>query len=77
MIQIQHDKLGHFFWSSVLLIPLVIVLGQFYGGLALILSAIAKEIIYDKMMGKGNCEFMDFVYGSAPVVVMYLTTNNI
>jgi len=25
------------------------------------------------MMGKGNCEFMDFVYTFAPAVMFYLT----
>jgi len=32
--------------------------------------AAAKELVWDKAMGKGNCEMADFIYTVVPSVMM-------
>ena len=38
-----------------------------------------KEVVYDLIMGKGNCEFLDFLSSAVPVIytfiIYYLTYN--
>ena len=69
---IDKDKLLHFFWSSILLIPLIYLGGEVYGSLWLVVIAVTKEIIHDNLMGRGNCELMDVVYGCLPIPIYFL-----
>jgi hypothetical protein len=72
---IQKDKLLHFFYGTIIAF-LTINFSYITGEEALIICggiAAGKELIYDKIMGRGNCEFMDFVYTFAPAVMFYLT----
>ena len=43
-------------------------------GALVIVAAIAaaKELVWDKALGKGNCEMADFIYTSAPAVMMLI-----
>ena len=69
---ISKDKLSHFFWSSILLVPLVWVLGSFLGCLAVVVIAGAKELVWDSYLKKGNAELLDFGFGVLPVLIYIL-----
>ena len=72
MNNIDKDKLLHFFWSMLLIIPLIFALGGVVGSIAIAIIAFAKEVIWDKLMGKGNMEFLDFVYGCLPIPIYFI-----
>jgi len=72
MNNIDKDKLLHFFWSMLLIIPFIFALGGVMGSIALAITALAKEVIWDKLMGKGNMEFLDFVYGCLPIPIYFI-----
>lgn len=72
MNNIDKDKLLHFFWSMILIIPLIFALGGVMGSIALAIIALAKEVVWDKLMGKGNMEFLDFVYGCLPIPIYFI-----
>ncbi len=74
MNNIQKDKLLHFFWSSILLVPLTIFLGQTWGYLMLMLVGACKEMVYDKVMGRGNPEMKDFIFGCLPIIIHFIST---
>jgi len=66
---IPKDKLLHFFWSSILLMPLVLMFGSFYGCALLVVIASLKELVWDDYLGKGNPELLDFAFGILPVLI--------
>ena len=66
---IDKDKLLHFFWSAVLMIPLMIIFGVIGGSVLLFVIAVLKEIIHDKWLKRGNCETMDAIYGTLPAII--------
>ena len=37
--------------------------------ISLIIPAV-KELYYDKYLGKGNCEWADYVYSIAPTIML-------
>ena len=66
---IKKDKLLHFYWSSILMIPLITFLGDLWGSISLLVIAIGKEYLYDYKLGKGTPEVMDAVYGTLPAII--------
>ena len=68
MSNIPHDKLLHFFWGSLISFPLIYIF-DIYGFILSLIIFAAKEIIYDKCMGKGNPEVLDFIFSSIPAVL--------
>lgn len=69
--KIPNDKLLHFFYGTILSFVGFLLLGD----IALVIVAViaaAKELIWDKAMGKGNCEIADFVYTTAPAIMMLI-----
>ena len=66
---IQKDKLLHFFWGAILSFILILFLGKVGIIIALIIPAV-KELYYDKYLGKGNCEWADYVYSIAPTIML-------
>ena len=68
---IQKDKLLHFFWGAILSFILILFLGKIGVIIALIIPAI-KELYYDKYLGKGNCEWADYVYTIAPTIMLVI-----
>ena len=72
MNNIDKDKLLHFFWNAILLMPLVALFGNLWGCVLLAFIGAAKEIIHDLIMKKGNCDFMDFVWGVLPIPMYFI-----
>jgi len=69
---IDRDKLLHFFWSTILIIPLIYILGDVNGSIALVVIAGLKEIVWDIAMKRGNGEFLDFLYGCLPIPIYFI-----
>ena len=55
--------------------PMVLLFGNIGGLIAIIIYAL-KEVIYDKVLGLGNMEFLDWLYSSIPVF-QYLIIYNL
>ena len=70
--EIAKDKLEHFFLATFISF-ILINLFLYYGFIIAILIFAGKEIIYDKIMGKGKAELMDFVYGAIPAILILIT----
>jgi len=70
---IQKDKLLHFFVGSIILYISMVFFNPYLSMSIVAIVAAVKEIIYDKIMGKGNCELLDFVFTVAPCF-LYFTT---
>jgi len=69
--KVPNDKLLHFFYGTILSFVGFLLLGD---GALIVVSAIAaaKELVWDKALGKGNCEMADFIYTVAPTVMMLI-----
>jgi hypothetical protein len=76
MNKIPNDKLLHFFWGAISAFPLI-YLFSIYGFIFSLTLYGAKEIIYDWRMGKGNPEFLDFVYSSVPAIFYLILKLNL
>ena len=68
---IQKDKLLHFFWGTILSFILLLCLGKIGIIIALIIPAV-KELYYDKYLGKGCCEWADYLYTIAPTIMLVI-----
>jgi len=72
MNSIGKDKLLHFFWNTILIIPLVALLGDVWGCILLATIGAAKEIVWDGLMKRGCVEFLDWVYGCMPIALYFI-----
>lgn len=68
---IDKDKLLHFFWGAIMSFCLIITFNTIGFVISLIIPAI-KELYYDKYLGKGNCEIMDYIYSVAPAIMIII-----
>lgn len=69
--KVPNDKLLHFFYGTILSFVGFLLLGD---GALVVVSAIAaaKELVWDKALGKGNCEMADFIYTVVPAIMMLI-----
>ncbi len=69
--KVPNDKLLHFFYGTILSFIGFTLVGD---GTLVVVAAIAaaKELVWDKAMGKGNCEMADFIYTTVPAVMMLI-----
>lgn len=72
MNNIDKDKLLHFFWNMILIMPLIYLFGGVYGSVLLAVIAGLKELLWDIAMKRGNGEFLDFVYGCLPIPIYFI-----
>jgi len=73
-MKIAQDKKDHFVGSlymSVILIPIF----NLWGFFSVVLILAGKELIWDKLLKKGTAEWMDFVWGLIPAVVVLIIKN--
>ena len=76
-MKIPQDKKLHFAISTFISIVCmgaadVMNISVWYGFFAVVLILAWKEIVYDKWMGKGTPEWMDFVAGLIPAVIILI-----
>ena len=68
---IQKDKLLHFFYGTILSFILIFYFEIVGMIIALIIPAV-KELYYDKYLGKGCCEWADYLYTIAPTIMLVI-----
>ena len=71
---IQEDKKAHLIVGVLSGFPMVLLFGNIGGLIAIIIYAL-KEVVYDKVLGKGNMEFLDWWYSSIPVFQLLIIHN--
>ena len=71
---LRDDHKAHLIVGVLSGFPMVLLFGNI-GGLIAILIYALKELVYDKALGKGNMEFLDWLYSSIPVF-FYLIIKN-
>ena len=71
---LRDDHKAHFIVGVLSGFPMVLLFGNIGGLIAIIIYAI-KELVHDKLLGKGNMEFLDWLYSSIPVL-FYLIIKN-
>jgi len=72
---IRSDHRAHLIIGVISGFLMVLFFGNIGGLIAIIIYAL-KEVVYDKALGKGNMEFLDWLYSSIPVL-FYLILYNI
>ena len=73
MNNIDKDKLLHFFWNYDSFNAFELhYLETLWGCVLLAFIGAAKEIVHDSIMKKGNCDFMDFVWGVLPIPIYFI-----
>ena len=71
---LREDHKVHFIVGVLTGFPMVLLFGNI-GGLIAILIYTLKELVYDKALGKGNMEFLDWLYSSIPVFFYLIIYN--
>ena len=71
---LRDDHKAHFIVGVLSGFPMVLLFGNIGGIIAIIIYAL-KELVYDKLLSKGNMEFLDWLYSSIPVF-FYLIIHN-
>ena len=71
---IRTDHKAHLIVGVLSGFPMVLLFGNIGGIIAIIIYAL-KELVYDKLLGKGNMEFLDWLYSSIPVIQLLIIHN--
>ncbi len=71
---IRTDHKAHLIVGVLSGFPMVLLFGNIGGIIAIILYAL-KELVHDKLLGKGNMEFLDWLYSSIPVFFYLIIYN--
>ena len=71
---IRIDHKAHLIVGMLSGFPMVLLFGNIGGIIAIILYAL-KELVHDKLLGKGNMEFLDWIYSSIPVFFYLIIYN--
>ena len=72
--EIGQDKKDHLILGVLTGFPLVFLFGNIGGIIAITLYAL-KEIVHDKIQGKGKAEFLDWWWNSIPVFQYWILIN--
>ena len=73
------DLLQHFIVGSILgfvAINTTVGIGVWWGFGLCVLVAAAKEVVWDKMLGKGTFDWLDMAYTILPALMFLLTSLN-
>jgi len=71
---IRSDYKAHLIIGLISGFPMVLFFGNI-GGLIAIIIYTLKEVVYDKLLNRGNMELLDWIYSSIPVL-FYLIIHN-
>ena len=67
-----YDKKIHFIGSFAVCYALSLILITWQAALITLALGAAKELVYDKLMGKGTPEWLDFAADAAGVIIAVL-----
>ena len=68
---IKLDKKDHVLLGIIIGFPLVLLFGL-WGGISGIILVLAKEIVHDGWLKKGNPEKLDFISSAIPIVMFLI-----
>lgn len=68
---LQRDKLEHFYTASLGFALFSVVFNPIVASIAVASIALAKELIHDKWLGKGNPEFLDGFMSCLPIILYW------
>lgn len=71
---IREDHKAHLILGVLTGFPMVLFFGNI-GGIVAIAAYALKEILHDKILGKGNMEFLDWWWNSIPVFFYLIIYN--
>ena len=71
---IRGDHKAHLIVGVLSGFPMVLLFGNIGGLIAVIIYAL-KEVVYDKLLDKGEMEFLDWLYSSIPVFQLLIIHN--
>lgn len=71
---IRVDHKAHLIIGVISGFPMVLFFGNIGGLIAVIIYAL-KEVVYDKLLNRGNMEFLDWLYSSIPVLLYLILYN--
>tara|TARA_R110000772_G_scaffold169805_1_gene281678 strand:- start:83 stop:331 length:249 start_codon:yes stop_codon:yes gene_type:complete len=71
---IRTDHKAHLIVGVLSGFPMVLLFGNIGGLIAVIIYAL-KEVVYDKLLGRGKMEFLDWLYSSIPVFQLLIIHN--
>ena len=71
---IREDHKKHLIVGVFTGFPMVLLFGNIGGLIAICLYGL-KEVVYDKILDKGNMEFLDFIYSCIPVIQILIIYN--
>jgi hypothetical protein len=71
---IRADHKAHLIVGVLSGFPMVLLFGNIGGLIAIIIYAL-KEVVYDKLLGRGDMEFLDWLYSSIPVFQLLVIHN--
>ena len=71
---IRSDYKAHLIIGLISGFPMVLFFGNIGGLIAIIIYAL-KEVVYDKLLNRGNMEFLDWLYSSIPVLFYLILYN--
>lgn len=66
------DKLEHFYTSALGFALFSFVFNPVVASIAVASVALAKELFYDKWLGKGTSEFLDGFMSCLPIILYWL-----
>ena len=66
------DKLEHFYTSALGFALFSVVFNPVVASIAVASVALAKELFYDKWLGRGNSEFLDGFMSCLPIILYWL-----
>ena len=68
------DKKAHLIIGVLTGFPMVLLFGNIGGLIAIIIYGL-KELVYDKLLGKGQMELLDWWYTCIPVIQLLIIHN--
>jgi hypothetical protein len=71
---IREDHKKHLIVGVATGFPMVLLFGNIGGLIAICLYGL-KELVYDKALGRGNMEFLDWLYSCIPVIQILIIYN--
>lgn len=66
------DKLEHFYTASLGFAIFSVLFNPIVASIAVASISLAKELLYDKWLGKGNPEFLDGFMSCFPIILYWV-----
>lgn len=72
------DKANHFIWGAVIFVGLSAIMAAHWAFAITAVIAAAKELVWDKLLGRGTpdpCDFGWTLFGTVPPVIFHILSS--